>query len=334
MSILLVIGLAAINTGNNLLYLVVATLLSLIIISGVMSESTLKKLGARRPGKLPVFYKFRAASIRIAVNKHGGLLPSYSFTARELPAEGVETREGYCLRLTPGETKELFLEYRFTRRGLVKLPGIKLSTTFPFGLFIKGKRVKCETEVLVYPAVMPVTEKIAIERAATLGTNSSYSRGFGAELHSLREYVGGDSARHIFWKSATGAGPLLVKEYEAEREERVLIIFDNFPTPGLPEAEPYSAESYSGKPYSDEVFENMVDKAVAYAAHFTRLGYSVGLKTLNAEITPAPGPAQLHLLLRTLALINPVASLNASARETSEKEASAERGPRVRVTEV
>ncbi|MBE9528986.1 MAG: DUF58 domain-containing protein [Proteobacteria bacterium] len=304
MGTLLAVGLAAINTGNNLLYLVVATLLSLIVISGVMSESTLKRLSATRSGKLPALYKNRPASLRIAVNKRGGLLSSYSFTVKEFPTEGVETGEGYCLRLTPNETKELFIEYRFTRRGLVGLPGIKLSTSFPFGLFVKGKSVRCETEALVYPMVRAVTEELAIERRAALkatakGTTTKSSRGFGAELHSIREYGPGDSARHIFWKSAAGPGPLLVKEYEAEREEQVVILFDNFSEPERPGAE--------------ELFENLVDKTAGYAAHFIRLGYSVGLKTLSGDIAPGAGAAQLHLLLRTLALITSVDSSKAPA---------------------
>ena len=45
---LFVIGIAAINTGNNLLYLVAATLLSIIIISGVVSEHTLRRIKITR----------------------------------------------------------------------------------------------------------------------------------------------------------------------------------------------------------------------------------------------------------------------------------------------
>ena len=54
------VGFAAINTGNNLLYLVFGLLLSLILVSGVLSELCLRKLTvsvdlppqlhARRPG--------------------------------------------------------------------------------------------------------------------------------------------------------------------------------------------------------------------------------------------------------------------------------------------
>ena len=46
--LLLVIGFAAINTGNNLLYLIVAMMLSLIVVSGLMSESTLRDITVKR----------------------------------------------------------------------------------------------------------------------------------------------------------------------------------------------------------------------------------------------------------------------------------------------
>ncbi len=53
------VGFAAINTGNNLLYLLLGMLLALIVVSGVMSEISLRHLtrrstpappGAGRPG--------------------------------------------------------------------------------------------------------------------------------------------------------------------------------------------------------------------------------------------------------------------------------------------
>src|SRR4030066_1587531 len=54
-AILFVIGIAAINTGNNLLYLVVAMMLSLIVISGILSESTLRNIEIYRTMPLHIF---------------------------------------------------------------------------------------------------------------------------------------------------------------------------------------------------------------------------------------------------------------------------------------
>jgi hypothetical protein len=42
------VGVAAINTGNNLLYLLLGMLLSLIIVSGVLSELSLRHLTVAR----------------------------------------------------------------------------------------------------------------------------------------------------------------------------------------------------------------------------------------------------------------------------------------------
>ncbi|HEX6825515.1 MAG TPA: hypothetical protein VF077_04290, partial [Nitrospiraceae bacterium] len=42
------IGLAAINTGNNLFYLLLAMMLSLIVISGLLSEHCLRRLEFHR----------------------------------------------------------------------------------------------------------------------------------------------------------------------------------------------------------------------------------------------------------------------------------------------
>ena len=47
------IGLAAINTGNNLLYLLLGWLLSMIIASGSLSNMSLKRLTVRRRPPVP-----------------------------------------------------------------------------------------------------------------------------------------------------------------------------------------------------------------------------------------------------------------------------------------
>ena len=44
----LAIGIAAINTGNNLFYLLLAMMLSLVLISGIAAESCLRRLEFHR----------------------------------------------------------------------------------------------------------------------------------------------------------------------------------------------------------------------------------------------------------------------------------------------
>ncbi|MBW2401796.1 MAG: DUF58 domain-containing protein, partial [Deltaproteobacteria bacterium] len=42
------VGFAALNTGNNLLYLVLSLMLAFLVLSGVMSESALRGIRVRR----------------------------------------------------------------------------------------------------------------------------------------------------------------------------------------------------------------------------------------------------------------------------------------------
>src|SRR5438876_12253102 len=62
------VGLGALNTGNNLLYLVLGLLLSTIVVSGVLSERCLRHLEVRRLGAESAYadepFAFRYALLR------------------------------------------------------------------------------------------------------------------------------------------------------------------------------------------------------------------------------------------------------------------------------
>lgn len=286
--VLLLIGVAAINTGNNLLYLVVATLLSLIIVSGVMSESTLRGVAIKRTFPRQV-YKGSPALARVHVENRKKILPSFSFKVIEAGDDTVKAEPAYFLKLGPAGRAEKSVRYTFMRRGLYRLEGLKISTRFPFGLFIKGKEEEAFDEVLVYPSIKDINVAESLTGLGSWGVDASSKRGEGTELYSLRDYAFGDDSRLIHWRSAARASRLLVKEFEKEQERKAVIIFENFS--------------------SDEAaaFEEAVDRAATLADRFINTGWSVGLRTLDSEIKPSKGPGQLSKILHTLALITPLA---------------------------
>jgi len=82
-AVVLITGAIAINTGNNLLYLVLATLLSLIIISGLMSEFTMKGLEIKRT--LPKYiFKGQPLSLSWHITNTKKIIPSLCFRIYEL----------------------------------------------------------------------------------------------------------------------------------------------------------------------------------------------------------------------------------------------------------
>ena len=286
--ILLAIAIAAINTGNNLLYLVVATLLSLIIISGFMSESALRKVRTRRVSFPRRAIKGSAVPVSIEITNTKRFLPSFSFHVREIPVADLISTPAYVLKLLAGETVFRTSNYTFARRGQFILYGHKVATRFPFGLFLKGKEEETEGAILVYPAVSPLKTAPPLNHTPqTHGQSAHAGRGDGTELYGLREYTTRDDARHIHWKSAARTGRLLAKEYEKERESRVVIHFEN----------------YGGE--DEATFEEKVDEAASLVAHFASCDWSVGLKTLDMEIKTAHGKDQLERILYELAVISP-----------------------------
>lgn len=280
--ILLVIGVAAINTGNNLLYLVVATLLSLIIISGIMSEATLRGVKVHR--SMPP-YVFKGAPSRavLKVTNTKKLFPSYSFKINELEGQHFEA---YVLKLASGGSTDVRAEYTFPRRGIANLSGLRVSTKFPFGLFTKGKVEEASNEVLVLPSVgsfMPINGQGGLLPA---GQSPGVGKGEGGGLYGLREYTLADDARHIHWKSAGRTSRLLLKEFEEETEQKVIVVLENRGPAG-------------------DAFEELVDRCAGTVNYYIEKGFAVGLKTLSSEISPGSGIDQLIRVLRELAFIGP-----------------------------
>lgn len=281
--VLLFIGVAAINTGNNLLYLVVATLLSLIIISGIMSESTLRGLKVQR--QFPALV-FKGSPCRVSLKVTNGKkhFPSYSFKITELDGPSID---GYVLKIGPGESTVARAEYTFERRGMTRLTGLKVATRFPFGLFMKGKEEAAEDEVLVLPSVSISRPLQAHEVHDSAGTSAESGKGQGGGLYGLREYTLADDARHIHWKSAARSSRLLLKEFENEARKRIVIIFENYGEPG-------------------EAFEQKVDEAAGTADYYAEKGFAVGLETLSTAIPPEAGRENLVKILQELAILSPV----------------------------
>ncbi len=283
---LFVIGIAAVNTGNNLLYLVLAMLLSLIIISGIMSETTLRHLRVERSLPATVF-RGVPVTVRLTVVNGKRRLSSYSFTVKEEELDGLETEGLYLLELGGSEKVVRTSRYTFGRRGEHRLRGFYVETRFPFGLFKKGKEEVCEETVLVYPNVKASTEPL---RAAGInaGELETNRKGTGIQLYGLRDYTLGDDSRYIHWKSTARAARTIAKEFEQENDRTAVVEFENLCNEG-----------------EEKEFEERVDEAASILWRLMELNYRVGLKTLSDTIAPAAGRDHLYRMLHRLALIEP-----------------------------
>jgi uncharacterized protein (DUF58 family) len=286
------VGLAAINTGNNLLYLLLGMMLSLIVASGIMSEMSLRNLRVTRqpPGRI---HARRPFLMGIGLSNGKQRLPSFSVEVEDLVGERPLDKKCYFLKLPAGRLQHTSYRHTFPRRGRYRYTGFRLSTKFPFALFRKSRLVELETEVIVYPQLAQLGHA-APPRARVAGLEAQGRRGRQGEFHGLREFREGDDPRDIHWRSTARHGRTMVREHEEEAARRVTIFLDN----ALPEGDLCPDE------LAKDGLERAISLAASLAADYLERGYAVRVVT-RGEVVPVwlQGAAQLVRLLRALALL-------------------------------
>ena len=300
-------GVAAINTGNNLLYLVLAMMLSLIIASGILARQTLRGIAVERLLP-PAVHAGAPVLLRYRFHNRKRTLPSYSLTVEESDAPIVPP-PGYLFHIAAGAAAEVTAGFfAFPRRGRMRLGVLHLRTTFPFGLLRKQLRVpNVERDVIVYPRLAQLPPQAQAAQAATrapLAGSHEARRGEGIELRNLRRYVSGDDARSIHWKASARSGQLLLKEFERDEAPRArLVLINGYPDAARPPG-----------PEARDRFERAVVLAASLANDLSRHGLPVALWTAAASVPLGHGREHLLRIFELLALVQPLA-ISAGAAE-------------------
>jgi len=269
------------NTGNNLLYLLASLLLALIIVSGVLSEQSMRKL--RLSAVVPdEIYAGGPTALGVRVANGKRWLTSYSVM--------LEAGEGrlYLDRLRAGEQRLLTWEATLPRRGRQRLPGLRVVTRFPFGLFVKTGRHLLDEEIVVFPAVGPIDAARRRELAGG-GSRPLRRRGRGHDLYNLRDYRPGDDRRLIHWRSSARTGTLTVREMQAETALDVRLVL-------------------RGGGSAGERLEAGLSEAASLAAHLLGTGATVELAGRGVHVPPGRGHAHRRRVLTALALYDPGAA--------------------------
>src|SRR6516164_3869390 len=153
----LLVALAALNTGNNLLFLILACLISVILMSGILSSISLAGVGLRI--ELPE-HIFAGQTVRATVELHNEklTLPSFGLRVEPVPAKDAPTaalleQPVYFPYLPRQEAVKQSVPVTFLRRGLHLQDSFRLLTRFPFGFLEKTRRVAVKSEAPVYPSI-------------------------------------------------------------------------------------------------------------------------------------------------------------------------------------
>ena len=226
--ITLVLGFAAVNTGNNLLFLVVSGLLAFMSVTGLAGMYNLK--GLRPELVIPEeIFAGTETCFRIKLYNVKTYLPSYLVR--------VDCSDGRALiPFIPRDSVSCAsLTLVFPRRGETGAGRITISSTFPVNFFTRYWNFDQNATFIVFPKLRPGAFTGDDQGGRRVGDASLLKRGLDGELERISPYSGIEQLRMIHWKLSARSDELLVKQLGRQTAPPLLIDLAQRPEIGLEE---------------------------------------------------------------------------------------------------
>ena len=279
------VGFAALNTGNNLLYLVFAMMLAFLVLSGLLSEASLRGVRVERHLPRELFARTKNRVV-LRIHNSQARVASLAITLEDRlyspEGESVAGRS-FALHIPPNKSADRSYAFTPASRGPVEFSGLRVSTRFPFGLFVKSLDLELPCEALVYPHVEPTALQPDLpdprsETEEQVGVTLE-----GDAIAGLREFTAGDSMNRVNWRRSTRAGKLLVGEREGEASAELEV------------------ELQLTSELGDGLVEDRITQAASLVVSHLEAGLNVGLRSPHIRFAPATGFPHRTELLRYLA---------------------------------
>ncbi len=267
----------AVHTGNNRLFLLLGAMVALLLVDAVAGAWNLRNVTASR--RLP----YEAHAGRGA----GGTLVVEN-RRRALPALGVQVADAggaahtASALLPAGTAMACPATWSFVDRGEARLPWIRLSSSFPFGLLEHRLDLPRPATLVVYPAVGVTAPASAVRLAGGVPRPDDRRQGGTDDLLGLRTWQPGDPLSRVHWPTSARIGRPMLALRGGEADEVVVVEVPDLSDP--------------------EAWEDALSDACGQVVHHTRLGRSVGLRVGRRAWPAARGDVHRRRLLVALAL--------------------------------
>jgi uncharacterized protein (DUF58 family) len=274
---MVLIALAALNTGNNLMYLILAMMFAILAISYVFLKVNLKGLSLSVSLEQPVYAR-QSAEMNLTVTNTKRFISSYSL---KIIFPNSMHGEGYVPSVLPGSKVMVPVEVTFRKRGIYAYGDFLVESSFPFIFFTKKISARVEGEAIVYPEI----KEVEVARLFKGEGEDSWTMRAGQsdELLTIREFRTGDDIKLVHWKASAKSDKLLVREFAEEEPRMVSIILED-----------------SGRS-APVAFERAIGYAASAAWKFLEEGFFVRLITCKKMLPFGNGNEHLFKLLDILA---------------------------------
>lgn len=279
---------ACINTGNNLIYLVFATLTATVLVSFSLSSLSLHKLSLK-----PIFpdelYAGEETLTEFVVEKGESPGNAYSLNL-SMQSEGKpETHMPFIEKLERNNSVRVKALVKYHHRGKYLLKSTTVGCNYPFGLILNKKKFPEKDGFTVFPKIMELDELIKTGSEGMISLDSVF-KGHEGGLLNVRNFQPGDDRRHLHWKASARKDELMVKEFSQEEGKTIWLHFN-----------PLATEE--GKEKETELFE----KGVSVAASLAYYGRSENMNMLfsapGLKLTRKRGNENFFSFLQYLATV-------------------------------
>ncbi|MBP8645339.1 MAG: DUF58 domain-containing protein [Syntrophobacteraceae bacterium] len=271
----ILVGFAAVNTANNLVYIIASALLSYMLVSGIFGRANIYgvKPTVRLPGEI---YAGTETPVQVQVANPGRFLPALLIRVE------VEKQKAFFPFIPPRSAASAYVPLRFDRRGRYKIHGVTVTSVFPFNFFTRFRTIPVELDVTVFPKPTRC-DLVHLEDPSTKlkGETSSNQAGYDSDILAIRDYAWGDPPKYICWKSTAKTGRIKTKELSSIQLRQVMIDMDSMEKKSL---------------------ESLISCVTYLVLKYTRTNIPVGLTLEGRIIPPNSGPVHRIRLLTRLAL--------------------------------
>jgi len=272
----LILFLVAINYQNNLVFAIACLMVAILLVGMIHTYANMAGL---RLSLSPEREYFCDSLSKVNLHVASTNRAAYSINARLKPMQGLG-RMAHCEAMGK---QTLSLEWRPLERGYVNVPAIRVSSSYPLGLFIAWAWFRPADRVLVFPAPLGSTQSRSLQQGDSserlqASMTSTHEAG---EFSGLREYQTSDSPKHVSWKHVAREQGMWVKVSDTPDVSPNWLDWHDFP---------------------DDNVEGRLSKLCYLVLKLCDEQQTVGLKLPDETIPPSMGDEHRIKLLQSLAL--------------------------------